>query len=379
MQYDMHYYGTYAMAAAAGIPEDDAETIAYASQHVDDQNYTSQVSVREVKADLCETVIGIPTAHHPISRQIIAAGIEHLIRKIISFLAHKNKNRSELMGEDDCRLVWVPFHFLPGNKGKLYLEKLVCQEDSKIANEMLENHLKHTSSDFNLELIGIAAHVYADTFAHFGFSGVTSWLNSIDVDSISISDSHGNETRAYIEGRANTFRKLYGNTENALCLGHGGVDTCPDRPFLRWEFRYKDGDQKLETRNNSEHFLLSCQKMHAYFCRFADIRYPGALRKTVINFDSIALAIQEILNFEGPADDRVQQWLLAMQNNQLGPFRPCVKYDNEAWNTELIAALEEKNFTKIRQSNAYRFLAAAEYHRHYVLKQLLPKHGLIVA
>ena len=39
MQYDMHYYGTYAMAAAAGIPKRDAESIATAAQFVDDQNF----------------------------------------------------------------------------------------------------------------------------------------------------------------------------------------------------------------------------------------------------------------------------------------------------------------------------------------------------
>jgi hypothetical protein len=32
MQEDMHYYGTYAIARAAGIPSGDAQVIAYAAQ-----------------------------------------------------------------------------------------------------------------------------------------------------------------------------------------------------------------------------------------------------------------------------------------------------------------------------------------------------------
>ena len=36
MQIDMHFYGTYALARAAGIKPDSAHTIAYASQFVDD-------------------------------------------------------------------------------------------------------------------------------------------------------------------------------------------------------------------------------------------------------------------------------------------------------------------------------------------------------
>ena len=36
MQIDMHFYGIYALARAAGIKPDSAHTIAYASQFVDD-------------------------------------------------------------------------------------------------------------------------------------------------------------------------------------------------------------------------------------------------------------------------------------------------------------------------------------------------------
>ena len=36
MQEDMHYYGTYAMARAAGLKVKDAKVVAYAAQYVDD-------------------------------------------------------------------------------------------------------------------------------------------------------------------------------------------------------------------------------------------------------------------------------------------------------------------------------------------------------
>ena len=36
MQQDMHYYGTYAMARAAGLAVKDAKILAYAAQYVDD-------------------------------------------------------------------------------------------------------------------------------------------------------------------------------------------------------------------------------------------------------------------------------------------------------------------------------------------------------
>ena len=45
------------------------------------------------------------------------------------------------------RLVWVPFHFLPGDKGDTLERKLVCQMDSPIAREMVANNLQHALGD----------------------------------------------------------------------------------------------------------------------------------------------------------------------------------------------------------------------------------------
>lgn len=373
MQRDMHYYATYAMAAAAGIPKEDAETIAYASQNVDDQNDEDLISVREVGGDFCEAVVSIPTAHHPLETGVLA-GLGHLEREVANLMRRTTNHKA---GRDDSRLVWVPFHFLPGNKGATYLEKLVCQKDSHIANEMLEHHLGLAQEDFGLVLAGIAAHVYADTFAHFGFSGVTSWLNSVDVDSIQISDSHGHETKNYVEGSAAMFRSIYGVVENAAHIGHGGVDTCPDRPFLKWEFRYKQSGN-VENRVNPDNFAEACRKLHAFFIRFAEKRYAKGSCNAAIPFDAIASTVQSLIAHEGEMMDRERAWIAAMAQGTLR-IATCDVYSVGAWGSDLAEALTEKNFTRIRNSRAYWFHSAAEYHRHFVLKRLLPKHGLIVA
>ncbi|TAM13817.1 MAG: hypothetical protein EPN65_22220 [Pandoraea sp.] len=369
----MHYYATYAMAAAAGIPKEDAETIAYASQNVDDQNDEDIFSVREVGGDFCEAVISIPTAHHPLETGAFAE-LAHLEREIASAVRRKTNHKE---GRDDSRLVWVPFHFLPGNKGRTYLEKLVCQKDSQVANEMLEHHLGLAAEDFGLVLAGIAAHVYIDTFAHYGFSGVTSWLNSVDVSSIRVSDSHDHETKSYIEGSASLFRSLYGALENAAHIGHGGVDTCPDRPFLKWEFRYKQG-VNVESRSNPDNFFEACSKLHAFFMCFAERRYVDGSRSSITPFDAIANEVRLLIAQEGEMSVREQAWIQAMERGTL-PVAVCDEYVVGSWGVDLAEALAEKNFTRIRSSRAYYFHSAAEYHRHFVLKRLLPKHGLIVA
>ena len=83
MQSDMHYYGTYCMARAAGIKKSAAQKIAYASQFVDNST-AKAVDDHENGSKL----IAIPTAHHPTDLQNI--------------------------DREDQRYIWVPFHFMPG-------------------------------------------------------------------------------------------------------------------------------------------------------------------------------------------------------------------------------------------------------------------------
>lgn len=118
MQEDMHYYGTYAMARAAGLKVKDAKIVAYAAQYVDD----SIANDSEVHNDggMFETTAS----------------------------AHTNPNIIKHAASDhtEQRHVWVPFHFFPGNKGKTLSEKLACSKDSGLAQEMVKNHIRHAVS-----------------------------------------------------------------------------------------------------------------------------------------------------------------------------------------------------------------------------------------
>ena len=61
MQIDMHYYGAYAMARAAGLERETARVVATSAQFVDDNAARSQVTFwNGVRIDT------EATAHHPI-------------------------------------------------------------------------------------------------------------------------------------------------------------------------------------------------------------------------------------------------------------------------------------------------------------------------
>ena len=133
MQVDMHYYGTYAMARVAGLNRDASIIIATSAQFVDDNADKENVKFKDgARIDVDAT------AHH----------------------AFDIKN----IDEEDQRQIWVPFHFLPGNEGSSYTERLICRKNSRIAREMAEHNLLLLGEPYALQLMGIT-HMFIPTLS----------------------------------------------------------------------------------------------------------------------------------------------------------------------------------------------------------------------
>lgn len=353
MQYDMHYYGTYAMAVAAGIPHRDAETMATASQFVDDQNFQTLVM-----AETGEGVLGIATAHHPVEAGVRVANLPG--------------------NSDDSRLVWTPFHFMPGNEGVTFHERLVATKDSAVVNAMWDHYLKPSTIEAHrshaLLLVGIAAHVYADTFSHHGFSGIPSDKNAIDPDSLSIADSHSPKIVSYIAKKAEAFKAKFGGAPR---LGHGAVLTYPDRPYLKWSFTYAD-ERGACTRDNPAAFLEACEELYGRFKQFA-AAYYGESSVPLAQWNNIKGAVEAIIETEGDADERAQCWVTAMATGDLKMLPAPKRYSSDEWHAQIDAMEQAANDGSFVNSEFYQFFSAAEYHRSFVLKRLLPSVGLMVA
>lgn len=355
MQYDMHYYGTYAMAYAAGITVDDAQVIATSAQLVDDNNFTELY-----KLSSGEGVEGVATAHHPFD-----AG-----------------RRALNIGVDDSRKIWVPFHFLPGNEGESFEERVVCRKNSQLAQTMvnyytdaqtIESHRGHC-----LQLMGIGAHVYADTFSHYGFSGLTSELNNIDANTIQIDENHSKEIASYVWQRLDEFKdKFLAKIADTVLLGHGAVATFPDRPFLKWSYLTADGVTRLE-RNNPSTFLEGCHNLYEYFSRFRSVYYPREVQSRT-SFEQISQSVSEVLSTEADATGRAQAWIDAMKAGKIGASIDTPTYSDTRWIESLKSGAELQVRNNRVASDGYNFFVAADYHRNYVLKRLLPEAGMFVA
>ncbi|MFT5708995.1 MAG: putative transcriptional regulator [Oceanospirillaceae bacterium] len=366
MQEDMHYYGTYALARAAGISAKKAQVIAYAAQYVDD----STNSDSEVHEDggMFQT---IATAHTN--------------QEVISNAAANHTEQ---------RQVWVPFHFFPGNQGDSLSERLLCRKDSNLAREMVQNHIQHSlqvQDSYALPLLGIMAHVYADTFSHYGFSGVSSRRNEVDGHSFELA-VEDEKVKAYIMGKYSSFLTKYApsfilrNFRNLVskgasavtgALGHGAVGTYPDRPFLKWRFRYQSEDNLAEWRDNPQTFLEGCEKLYQAFNQYAK---AADIAADAQGFSAIKQAIEEVLRRELAMQDRVAAWIELMESGKLFKFEEgeLVHYSKNYWEEQ------KDNFEALQTSSemaklaVYNFHQAAIYHRDYTLKQLLPKHGIVV-
>lgn len=348
MQLDMHYYGTYAIARSAGLRQDVATAVATAAQFVDDST--------SVSTELGDGVFlhHDATAHHP-----------------AELVPNTNPG--------DQRHVWVPFHFLPGAEGVTLEERLICRKDSKISKELVNNTIRMAREPYGSLLLGITAHVYADTFSHYGFSGISSELNQVDASSITPTVK-SQEILDYISQKASIFlEKRAAEAANLLGLGHGGVATHPDRPYLTWTFNYADGRASGE-RRNQETFMEACEQLHDLFTQYAMAMPAHAQAGISKKFLGIRATVESVLALEGKLEDRCRAWRQAMSTGKLlygGRQEDIPTYDSSVF-TRDIQLLRNIKFIETTKSLTYQFIEAAAFHRRYVLHELLPQHGLQV-
>ena len=375
MQLDMHYYATYAMARAAGIEPDDARIIATSAQFVDDNIAQSYVEFRDGSRIDQEA-----TAHHPINLS----------------------NRDDR----DQRRVWVPFHFIPGNVGDGYTERIKCRMDSLIVRELRDHHLTYADRGFALHLLGIAAHVYADTFSHYGFSGVSSRGNRVDNSSFrfheEVEDADDTtaplspEMRRYVAEKADRFFKGRGDHGGLLtnvkswlaenlsgALGHGSVATLPDRPYLVWSFDYERPDAVAggrSTRNNPVTYLAGCRALHDMFRRFAGMRADARGGGDGRDFEGVAARVRDVLLVQADKRARIAVWQDAARSGEIfgAGDEEIPEYDGEIWNEQWDQLDGAKDYQAAGGLAVWQFYRAAALHRTFVLRDLLPKYGLVV-
>jgi hypothetical protein len=278
-------------------------------------------------------------------------------------------------------LVWVPFHFLPGNGGLPagqepegpFIRKLVCTPNSFVAQDMVRATIWSARRPWGLHRLGIAMHVYADTWAHQGFAGVSHAVNHAR----DLTDAAGTPDTSLMERLKSYF------INDALPLGHGTVLGNPDKPYLRWA--YTNGLGERIGRDNPRDFLDASdhmtRAMQAFIAGDSDARVmglPPGDRETLARlFTELTISNEE---------ERYHAWLeqIARGAFSFGPERVVYTATGAgSWkDTALGTTAKEGPFKyspTFLRSDWKLFHDALQAHRFDVIHEILPAYGICAA
>ena len=275
MQEDFHYYATYCAAYLAGYSHEDSLSVAYSAQFVD---HCSETLLKKVHAPL-------------------AAATTQLQSELM-------EARTDLVGLQNITRIWSSFHFLPYDLyapikawSKTYRNKyrMICRPNSDLIVRMVE-----LAKNKNLESVGIAMHVMADTWAHAYFAGTPSQvINNTDFEFYEVLDGEDGEPyeqrvrfRHNPAARDDLEKHLYTNSINngsensVMNLGHGRAGHLPDYSFIHYKYQPSWGNYDVIDKDNpSDYMHAFCQMIYA-------MKYlqgkAGAFEKEVYDFTAVS-------------------------------------------------------------------------------------------
>lgn len=376
MQIDFHHAVTYIVARLAGFEHPQAEVIAHSAQYVDDATCDGTI-----RFDNGAQYSRIASAH-----------------KMLDY-----KNMDELASHTS----WLPFHFLPGNLGEAapdtpqtlskadYLARCVCRPGSPVAQDMMQDVIRRQERPYALHRLGIASHVYIDTWAHQGFVGYQDEINRAS----RITTTRPQRTKALKDRLGNLFGDAWDNVQSELVskvlpLGHGAVLSFPDQPYLKWS--YTNGQGQRIKRDNPADFGAAVRQLYQQYKRYqAYALNPSAavLDQTYPEHEKLALIDTYLVKFtDEDGEVRHRQWLELIANGTFG-FSQKLTYIDKGTGSWKHAALgeaaadeaddmDDPQYTytaDFLSSNWKRFHDALQIHRLHILNELLPRYGLTAA
>lgn len=355
MQIDGHFALTYVLSRLVGFEHKEAHIIAYSAQYVDDATNSGIVHFD----------------NDAMFSRISSAHTMTLYDAKFYMDAHEN------------HLVWVPFHFLPGNDGKpagenpdgSFINKLVCKPYSYVADDMLKACLQDINKSYFLHRLGITMHVFADTFAHQDFAGVLHPINKV-------------EDLEYENFDMGIFDPLKskGLSDN-FPMGHGPALTSPDMPFLKWS--YTNGLGQRKERDNLELFVGAAYNLFGQLGN-AFTEKTGIPTNDIIekDFEQIKQNFESFRSADG--EERLELWLESIANGDFSFGPQELEYIPKgvgSWKHDAIEqdAYEDSGdevFTykpEFMESNWRNFHVALKKHRFDVVNDILPQYGITVS
>lgn len=357
MNIDFHYGVIYVVARLAGLGREASRTVAHACQYVDDATTDGLLYFAGG-----ETFERFASAHEMVDHQNIS--------------------------NDANRTVWAPFHFLPGGEGATFEERAVCRQDSAIARAAVRCAIAAADRDNALHRLGVTLHVYIDTWAHKGFSGITSQGNA--VRALTAEGARPDGWLAQLAARASHIvdaGKAFALTE-LLPLGHGAALHYPDMPWAKWH--YTNGHGVVVQRDNLQDFMAAADMA----CRAIQ-----AQRATTPNFEhqpgltpGAKQALAKLLDTNRDMDP--QKRLVALSAALTTGFIPGLAEAIPSYVAKGAGSWKERATgiavqgdggdrpvwsEDFERSDYRKFHDAVKEHRYAVTQRILPEHRLRLA
>ena len=329
MDIEFHYWITGIVARAAGFSGNEAKTIAYSSQFVDENDVSLTIKDR-------------------------ASGEKYMnyVTQTLNIL----KPKTELLR------IYPIYHFIPGHPeapsarrrdGKMHLFNTT--PNSEFANRILEDAFK-AKQDARLYRIGIATHGYVDSWAHQNFTGWHEGFNAVGLNPIPN-------------------------------IGHADAQHHPDWVGHRWlDDRLVDGEI-----NNNHRFLSASKELFRRYCdhlvsvgKYSQENRPkwpkvqrllsGAMgpvssgsenygkEERISSYKSLAPWMPEFDEadwFDEAIDTRVR----GFRDSKTGIFADFTVFKDEYW------WKEDKDK---KTTDWYKFQSSAKQHERFALKLLSP-------
>lgn len=363
MQIDFHHAVTYVCCRLGGMNHEDASVVAHAAQYVDDATNDGPLNFKTGE------------------------------RYVRATSAHRMLDPSNADCADN-RLVWVPFHFLPGNDippqgmsaADAFIHRMVCRPDSQIAREMVFDCIHRQDAPYGLHRLGVALHTYVDTWAHQAFVGMVNDFNKVDSISV-VADPAYKDTQVYMDLTSGATKAKAYIAGVALPVGHAGVLTFPDLPFARWSFKRANGEVVL--RDNPASFLAAAKGMFNMVRRYVaqDVTLPSTEMQPQ-DATEIETLLRTTIAVE--PEDRHKVWKKAIAVGKFSFGAEQIDYIEGGKGSWKHIALgkdpdmedEDEEFSFVPEfldSHWKKFHDAVQYHRMFILHDLLPRHGIVAS
>ena len=347
MQKDFHFYSIYVLCRCNGMSPENSKKVAYASQHTDDAKYD-----------------------HPLNFE--TGG------RFQQFLSAHKFIHPDVFSLDTQYKIYVPFHFIPGNQGDRFQERMVCRQNSEIAQQMVREVTNLKGKPYQVHRLGIALHVYADTWSHQDFSGLQTELNDVeDIDVI-------NEEKV---GIARIFRDFFRDITESLIpqIGHAETATLPDEPYREWTFYHVYQKRSIHRKN----WLICQDASRAIYKEIKGFLYknPEYRDEKPIPWGAIKSTVTNLFRQKGNQEERCSNWAERINDSSFGfacqLIEKDLSYNDREWFRAAVEVKKTDEREKYYRKNNFHlsdwkyFHDAAESHRFFVLKESLSPQGIV--